>query len=74
MSFPSYVFVYEIFLIPFLFIPIFWVCTMELGELKLRDIRLEIFPIYYNTILIVTLKKGKKKKKNNPLNDKLSTP
>ena len=34
MSFPSYVFVYEIFFIRFPYIPIHWVHTMELGELK----------------------------------------
>ena len=34
MSFPSYVFVYEIFFIHFPYIPIFWVYAMELGELK----------------------------------------
>ena len=35
MSFPSYLFVYEIFFIRFLLIPIFWVYAMELKELKL---------------------------------------
>ena len=35
MSFPSYLFVYEIFFICFPYVSIFWVNTMELGELKL---------------------------------------
>ena len=35
MSFPSYVFVYEIFFIHFLLNPISWVYAMELRELML---------------------------------------
>ena len=35
MSFPSYLFVYEIVFICFLLIPIFWVYAMELKELML---------------------------------------
>ena len=74
MSFPSYLFVYEIFFIYFLYFPIFWVCTMELGELKLlRHLSLDFSVILRHNTNCDTPKKGKKKK-NNPLNDKLSTP
>ena len=74
MSFPSYLFVYEIFFIHFLLIPIFWVYAMELRELMLlRHLSLDFSVILRHNTNCDTPKKGKKKK-NNPLNNKLSTP
>ena len=64
MSFPSYVFVYEIFLIPFLYIPIFWVYAMEPRELKaLRYSSSDFSDILRHNTNCDTPKKGKKKGK-----------
>ena len=64
MSFPSYLFVYEIFFIRFPYVPIFWVCTMELGELKLlRYSSLDFSFILRHNTNCDTPKKGKKKAK-----------
>ena len=74
MSFPSLLFVYEIFFICFVPNQIFRVYLIELRELMLlRHLSLD-FPLCYDTLLIVTIRKKERKKKNNPLNDKLSTP
>ena len=76
ISFPSLLFVYEIFFIRFVPIQIFWVYLIELRELMLlRHSSLDFSVILWHNTNCDTLKKGKKKeKKNNPLNDKLSTP
>ena len=63
MSFPSYVFVYEIFFIRFPYIPIFWVYTMELGELRaLKYSSWDFSDILRHNTNCDTPKKGKKKK------------
>ena len=63
MSFPFYVFVYEIFFIRFPYIPIFWVYAMELGELKLWDNLDQSFSdILRHNTNCDTPKKGEKKK------------
>ena len=64
MSFPSYLFVYEIFFICFPCFPIFWVYTMELRELKaLRHSSLDFSVILRHNTNCDTPKKGKKKEK-----------
>ena len=74
MSFPSLLFVYEIFFIRSVPIPIFQVYLIELGELMLlRHSSLDFSVILRHNTNCDTPKKGKKKK-NNPLNNKLSTP
>ncbi len=62
MSFPSYLFVYEIFFIHFLLIPIFWVYAMDLRELMLlRHLSLDFSVILQHNSNFDTPKKGKKK-------------
>ena len=64
MSFPSYLFVYEIFFIRFPCVPIIWVFMMELGELKLlRYLSLDFSVILRHNTNCDTPKKGKKKEK-----------
>ena len=74
MSFPSLLFVYEIFFICFVPNQIFWVYLIELRELMLlRHLCLDFSVMLQHNTNCDTQKK-ERKKKNNPLNDKLSTP
>ena len=74
MSFPSLLFVYEIFFIRFVPNQIFRVYLIELRELMLlRHSSLDFSVILRHNTNCETPKK-ERKKKNNPLNDKLSTP
>ena len=64
MSFPSHLFVYEIFFIRFVPIQIFRVYLIELGELMLlRHSSLDFSVILRHNTNFDTPKKGKKKEK-----------
>ena len=64
MSFPSLLFVYEIFFIRFVPIQIFWVYFIELGDLMLsRHSSLDFSVILRHNTNCDTPKKGKKKEK-----------
>ena len=63
MCFPSYVFVWELIFIRFPYIPIYWVYTMELGELRaLEYSSWDFSDILRHNTNCDTPKKGKKKK------------